>query len=79
MQLHEKIRQYRKSKGISQTFIAKKLKITVSGYNMKESGKRPITIDELEKIAKVLGVSASIFFNNEFHVKCNDSLPKQAI
>lgn len=62
---------FRKSKGISQTYVAKKLKISVSGYSMKESGKRPINTDELEVIAEALGVSASIFFNDEFHVKLN--------
>lgn len=79
MELHERIKEFRRSKGISQTFVANKLNITVSGYSMKESGQRSITINELEEIAKALGVSASIFFNDEFHVKCNDGIPKQAI
>ncbi|MEN0666945.1 helix-turn-helix transcriptional regulator [Caldifermentibacillus hisashii] len=71
MKLNEKIRMYRKSKGISQTYIAKQLNMSVSGYNMKELGKRPITTTELERIAEILGVSASIFFELEFHVECN--------
>lgn len=71
MQLYERIRNLRKSKGISQTYLAKELNITVSGYNMKELGKRPITTDELQVIATALGVSASFFFDSEFHVKCN--------
>ncbi|GGE47990.1 hypothetical protein GCM10011391_28470 [Pullulanibacillus camelliae] len=71
MELHEKIKAFRKSKGISQTFVAKALNLSVSGYNMKESGKRPITTSELQKISSVLGVSASIFFEEKFHVKLN--------
>lgn len=71
MKLNERIRVFRKSKGISQTHMAKELKISVSGYNMKELGKRPITTTELEEIAKVLGVSASIFFEENVHVECN--------
>lgn len=39
MLLHEKIRALRKSKGMSQTFIAERLDMTVSSYNMKENGK----------------------------------------
>ncbi len=79
MKLHEKIKELRRSKGISQTYVAKKLNITVSGYSMKETGKRSITTNELEEIAKALEVSASIFFKDEFHVKCNDVISKQAI
>jgi transcriptional regulator with XRE-family HTH domain len=73
LQLHERIRSLRKSKGVSQTHIAKELNMSVSGYNMKESGKRPINTDELQAIAKTLGVSASIFFDDKFHVKCKKS------
>lgn len=69
MQIHEKIKVVRKEKGISQTFIANKLNMSVSGYSMKESGRRPITINELEIIADALGVPATIFFEKEFHVK----------
>jgi ribosome-binding protein aMBF1 (putative translation factor) len=71
LHLNECIRNYRKSKGISQKHIAKELNISVSGYNMKELGKRPINTDELQIIAKSLGVSPSYFFEEELHVKCN--------
>ncbi|MFP7414328.1 helix-turn-helix domain-containing protein [Priestia filamentosa] len=71
MKLHEKIRFLRKSKGVSQTFIAEKIDMTTSGYSMKESGKRPITTNELEVIAKALEVPATVFFEEEFHVKLN--------
>ena len=72
MEIHEKVSELRSSKGVSQTFIASKLDITVSGYNMKERGKRPISIKELEQISKVLGVETSYFFENRVHVKCKD-------
>ncbi|MFX8004375.1 helix-turn-helix transcriptional regulator, partial [Acinetobacter baumannii] len=68
----ERIKAFRKSKGISQTYVANKLGIGVSGYSMKESGKRPINTDELEVIARALGASASFFFDDEFHVKLNE-------
>ncbi|MBS4172079.1 helix-turn-helix transcriptional regulator [Bacillus sp. FJAT-49736] len=70
MEINEIVKFLRNSKGISQTFLAKKLKLSVSGYNMKERGKRPITIKELEKIAIILEVPVSIFFDEKFHVKC---------
>lgn len=65
MEIHEKVSELRISKGISQTFIASKLDITVSGYNMKERGKRPISIKELELIAKTLDVETSYFLRIE--------------
>lgn len=71
MKINERIKAYRKSKGISQTYIAEQLGISVSGYSMKESGQRPIDINEIQVIAEALDVSASIFFEKEFHVKCN--------
>ncbi|WP_426447649.1 helix-turn-helix domain-containing protein [Paenibacillus sp. S-38] len=69
MLLHEKIRALRKSKGMSQTFIAERLDMTVSSYNMKENGKRPISTTELESISRVLEVPATVFYEENFHVK----------
>ncbi|MGY6209883.1 helix-turn-helix domain-containing protein [Cytobacillus firmus] len=63
MKLHEKIRAVRKAKNISQIVISNKLNITVQSYSMKETGKRPITTNELEIISNILGVSPSNFFD----------------
>ncbi|MCU1804787.1 helix-turn-helix domain-containing protein [Cytobacillus firmus] len=71
MKLHEKIRAVRKAKNISQIVISNKLNITVQSYSMKETGKRPITTNELEIISNTLGVSPSYFFENEFNIKLN--------
>ena len=69
IKLHEKIRSLRKSKGISQTFVAEQLEITVQAYSLKETGKRPIKTEELEIISLVLSVSPSYFFDEKFNVK----------
>lgn len=71
MKLHEKIRAVRKAKNISQIVISNKLNITVQSYSMKETGKRPITTNELEIISNILGVSPSNFFEKEFNIKLN--------
>ena len=73
MQLYEKIRAVRKAKNIGQSIIANKLNITVQSYSMKETGKRPITVNELEIISETLGMPVSIFFDKEFNVKFNKS------
>jgi transcriptional regulator with XRE-family HTH domain len=71
MKLHEKIRAVRKAKNISQIVISNKLNITVQSYSMKETGKRPITTNELEIISNILGVSPSNFFEKELNIKLN--------
>lgn len=71
MTVTERIKKTRKSKGVSQTFIAERLGMTVSSYNMKENGKRPISTVELEKIAAILEVPIMIFFEDKIHVELN--------
>jgi transcriptional regulator with XRE-family HTH domain len=72
MQLHEKIKAIRKTKGIGQMELAKKLNSTVQSFSLKENGKRPITTNELEIISDALGVSPSIFFEKDFNVKLKE-------
>lgn len=59
--VQEKIRLLRKKQGKSLAFVAGKLGISTSGYSLKELGSRPITINELEKIAEVLEVEPKTF------------------
>ncbi|MNC79282.1 Helix-turn-helix domain protein [compost metagenome] len=63
MDLHKKIRDIRKSKGVTQTFVARQTGMTISNYNMKENGKRPISTGELELIAAVLKEPVVNFFD----------------
>ncbi|GAA0415403.1 hypothetical protein GCM10008934_02940 [Virgibacillus salarius] len=79
MLLHEKIKAIRNFKGIKQKPIADALNMTVQSYSYKERGKRSITTNELELIAKQLEVPISIFFEDNFNVKFNEIVPKQAI
>lgn len=71
MKLHERIKSLRESRGVSQTFMAKKMGISTSSYNMKERGNRKFSIEDLESISKILNVPIANFFEKEFHVKCN--------
>lgn len=72
MELHEKIKIVRQSKGITQTHVANNSGMTVSNYNMKENGKRTITANEVEAIAQALQVPVAIFFEENIHVKLNE-------
>ncbi|MEK3882381.1 helix-turn-helix transcriptional regulator [Paenibacillus sp. PL2-23] len=77
MELHEKIRVVRKTKRISQTEVAKRAKMSVSTYNMKEMGNRPIRSGEFEEIAKALEELPEIFYAQNFHEMWNVSVDKE--
>lgn len=47
----------RRSKGISQEYVAEKLGMKQPGYALIENGNRGLTLDKLEQIAIIIGVS----------------------
>jgi len=56
MQLHEKIRFFRRSKKFTQEQIAEKLNITPVAYSNIERGESGISMKRLEEIAEAMGV-----------------------
>ena len=72
MNLGERIAEIRKSKGVSQTFITNKLSKTSGWLSNIENGRRDIRAEELNKIAKILGVEVGIFFNQEINASFNE-------
>lgn len=65
MELLEIIYVLRKRAGFSQKEIAEKLGIDASSYSRLEKGEIELTIDKLNKIAEILEVPVSYFFNRE--------------
>ena len=61
----ENVKRIRESKGISKTFIAKKLGITVQGYSNIEYGVTSLTSERLRSISFILGEEVKIFFDDE--------------
>ena len=67
-----RIRKIRELKNFTQEQVAEKLGMTISGYSRIEREEVSLSIDKLERIAEILGVStvdissfdASVFFNN---------------
>lgn len=54
--------------GYNQQFIADKLGISKSTYNLKENGKREFTETEMRILSMIFGKSLDeLFFNNEVH------------
>jgi len=56
MQLHEKIRFFRRSKKFTQEQIAEKLNITPVAYSNIERGESGVSMKRLEEIAEAMGV-----------------------
>ena len=62
--VNEKIRNYLKSKGISQTHLARNMGMPVSTINKMLKNNREISVDELKNIADILEVNTNIFFED---------------
>lgn len=58
-----RLRELRESRGITQTYISKKLGFsTVSAYNLIESGQRGLQVDKAKKIAEIFNVKMEDLF-----------------
>ncbi len=74
LKLHQKIRAVRNAKHFSQTEVAKRINMSITTYNMKEMGYRPIRSEEFEQIALALEEKPEIFYAENFHLKWNTEL-----
>ncbi|MCM3196329.1 helix-turn-helix transcriptional regulator [Priestia megaterium] len=65
----QKLKQARKAKGLSQTFMAKKLGYTYpSGYANIETGRNKLSLENAKKIADILQMDVNeLFFGEELH------------
>lgn len=59
----ENIKKFRELKGITREVIASELVMSVSGFSKIERGEIDLTLTKLDKIATVIGVSASQILN----------------
>lgn len=65
-EIKERIKELRKSKGITQKEMADKLGLAQSNYQAIESGKVGLTLDRLDEIAKILDTDVGNFIYPEF-------------
>lgn len=64
MNLHDKIKVIRLSKNYTQNFLADELGIDVTNYSRLERGEASVSVERLQKIAKILGVSTSFLLDD---------------
>lgn len=62
MKINERLRKIRKSKGITQTFIAQKMGKTPAWYSNVERGYRRLLAEDAKRIAEILGVDIREIF-----------------
>ena len=63
MKVNENIRALRMVRGLTQEFMAKKLKIDVANYSRIERGVAKLTIERLQEIAEILNTGISELVN----------------
>ncbi len=65
MTFGDKLRKYRKSKGMTQTELAKAIGVNVYSIKMWETDKYEPTVKNLKEICRVLGVTAQALCEGE--------------
>ncbi|WP_060210352.1 helix-turn-helix domain-containing protein [Sporosarcina koreensis] len=63
--VHNNLKKIRLAKGVTQTHLAKRLKVTTMTYSRLENGETKIDVERLMVLAKALDIEIEVFFNNE--------------
>lgn len=72
MNLGARVAEVRRSKGITQAFVAQAIGKSPQWLSNIEKGRRAIGAVELHQIAEVLGVDVGLFFAPTLHDTCDD-------
>jgi transcriptional regulator with XRE-family HTH domain len=62
--IHENVERIRVARGITKTFVAKKLRISLQGYMHIATGHVRLDVERLKTLAMILNVEPAIFFDN---------------
>lgn len=65
MSVNENIRKLREAKGVTKTFIAKGLGMSLQGYRYLENGNVKLDVERMERIGRLLDVDSYIFLKDE--------------
>lgn len=61
---HENIRLVREGLGVSKTFVANNLGMTLNGYSLLERGISRLDVERMKRIACILNVNSSVFLDD---------------
>lgn len=62
--VHENVEKVRTAKGVTKTYISKKLGLTLQGYSHLVSGNVRMDVERLKIIAYALGVKPGVFYDD---------------
>ena len=65
MGVNENIRKVRESRGVTKTFMAKGLGLTLQGYRYLEDGSVRLDVERMKKIGELLRVDSAIFLDDK--------------
>ncbi len=65
MGANENIERVRVAKGVTKTFIANKLGMSLQGYRYLASGQVRLDVERMQVIAKALNVNSAIFLDDK--------------
>ena len=77
--MENKIKDYRKSKNITQEEMAKMLNVSRQSYINYESGDTEPPFETLKKISSILNVSIDCLLDNKEYINNNDKRNKEII
>lgn len=67
VKMYQKLRKYRESRGVTQTYIAKRTGKSNQRISALETGNIRLTVDEFEELCVTgYGVNPKIFFDDNF-------------
>lgn len=61
---NENIKKVREAKGVTKTFVAKKLGMSLQGYRYLEDGDVRLDVERMKSIGRILGVDSAIFLDD---------------
>jgi transcriptional regulator with XRE-family HTH domain len=64
MELHERVRQIRLSKGLKQSYVAERLGMPPASYCKFELGRQSLKAEKIKPLADVLGVRVEDLFDD---------------
>jgi len=63
--VYENVEKIRIAKGVTKTYLAKHLNLSLQGYRHITSGGSRLDVERLKIIANILGVEIAVFFDNQ--------------
>ena len=73
MRVTENIKRIRSAKGVTKTFVAKNLGLSLQGYCHLECGGSKLDVERMKRIGQLLGVDSAVFLDD----KLTDSVIKE--